>query len=218
MRTSRSLTRTTRGAAVSRLRLPHAVHEVLISPSEGRGSPSLSAVPPNQQLDVFYRSPRQVFDAFAANGRMVQNKVRHSWGKSRSSRLAAWLASSGRLGTCATCRPISRGTPCFCRRQMAESRSSRRSRKRRDGHRDGDALPEVGGASVEIFGTWKLYTLAAADVLKVEAMYLVSGAIVPREGTSVATDQIRAQLTFRIPIIDLRLHARAAADNVSLES
>ena len=49
-------------------------------------------------------------------------------------------------------------------------------------------------------------------------MYLFQGAIVPREGTSVATDQIRAQLTFRIPIIDLQPHARVAADNVSLES
>ena len=30
---------------------------------------------------------------------------------------------------------------------------------------------EVGGASVDIFDLWTLYTLAAADVLKIEAMY-----------------------------------------------
>jgi hypothetical protein len=77
---------------------------------------------------------------------------------------------------------------------------------------------EVGGASVDIFDLWTLYTLAAADVLKIEAMYSMTGAVVPREGVSVATDQIRGQLSFRIPIVDLQPHARAAADNVSLES
>jgi hypothetical protein len=75
---------------------------------------------------------------------------------------------------------------------------------------------EVGGASVEIR---TLETLHARRRRCAEGRaILVSGGHRSREGTSVATDQIRAQLTFRIPIIDLQPHARVAADNVSLES
>ena len=52
---------------------------------------------------MLYRSPRQVFDAFAANGRLVQAKVRHNWGKIEEQSLAA-RSSSGGWATYATCR------------------------------------------------------------------------------------------------------------------
>lgn len=176
-------------------------------------------MPPNQQLDVLYRSPRQVFDAFAANWRLVQAKVRHNWGKIEEQPLGCLARVLWQVGDL-------RNVPPYQPRYTVLLPAADGRKQEFTAVAKNDAMvtamvtlySEVGGASVEIFELWALYTLAAADVLKVEAMYSFQGAIVPREGTSVATDQIRAQLTFRIPIIDLQPHARAAADNVSLES
>jgi hypothetical protein len=176
-------------------------------------------VPPIQQLDVLYRSPRQVFDAFSGNARLVQAKVRHYWGKIEEQGIASGARALWQVGDL-------RNVPPYQPRYIIQAPDAAGRKGEFTAIAKNDAMVsvsltlygEVGGASVDIFDLWTLYTLAAADVLKIEAMYSMTGAVVPREGVSVATDQIRGQLSFRIPIVDLQPHARAAADNVSLES
>jgi hypothetical protein len=98
-------------------------------PSEGRGFAKPSAVPPNQQLDVLYRSPRQVFDAFAANWRLVQAKVRHNWGKIEEQSFMAARSSSGKGGTLRNVPPSAAVHRLLPAADGPKSKSSRRSRK-----------------------------------------------------------------------------------------
>lgn len=176
-------------------------------------------MPPIQQLDVLYRSPRQVFDAFSGNARLVQAKVRHSWSKVEEQPLGCLARALWQVADL-------RNVPPYQPRYIIWAPDAAGRKGEFTAIVKNDAMvsvsltlyAEVGGASVDIFDLWTLYTLAAADVLKIEAMYSLTGSVVPREGVSVATDQIRGQLSFRIPIVDLQPHARAAADNVSLES
>lgn len=176
-------------------------------------------MPQLQQLDVLYRSPRQVFDAFAANARMAQAQVRHYWGKLEEQSLGCLGRVLWQLGDVDN-------VPPYQPRYLVTLPDAAGRKREFTAVAKNDAMvsvaltlyTEVGGAALDIFDLWAQYTLAAADVLKIEAMYKLRGSFVPREGVSTATDQIRGQLTFRIPIVELQPNARAAADNVSLES
>lgn len=168
--------------------------------------------------DVLYRSPRQVFEAFKACPRLVRAGVEHLWEdiETKPNRLgpkAIWQT-----------RTFQNGPPRQPRYSL--SVADPKTGQKRDftavAKHDCVITAEVAlfadiNGKLDGWGLFELYTLACADVLRIEADYSFGGSVVPREAVSTATEQNRATLTFRIPILDLQPHAALLDDDVSLQ-
>ncbi|HMW80305.1 MAG TPA: hypothetical protein PKC78_08045 [Accumulibacter sp.] len=169
--------------------------------------------------DIAYKSPSEVYAAFESCPLLVKAGVRHFWGTIND-------------------KPAQTGARAVWQVKRYDSRPPV---QQHDGlvHEPGPdgakrtfkAIHKVDVAvtvQVELWtdknspvSEWdlfKLYALAAAQLLRVEKWYELGAALDPRDQLSTPTDRLTATLMFHIPIHELIPTSNPAADAVSLRT
>jgi len=169
--------------------------------------------------DIVYTSPREVFEAFEASPLLVRAGVRHFWGTINEKPM-----QTGPRAVWQVKRYDSR-VPVQQHDGLVQEPGPDGAKRTFKALHKVDALVTV---QVELFvdknspltdwNLFKLYALAAAQVLRIEKRYELNATLDPRDQLSAATDRLAATLMFHIPIHELIPTSNPEADDVSLRN
>ncbi len=172
---------------------------------------------PGTTNNIVYTSPREVFDAFAGCPRLVKACVRHYWGEIEKKPLTSGARAIWQLKSYETVPPVQQHDVVVIEPGPGGANQRFKAIHKADARvvMQVDLLTDVNSPLTE-WDLFKLYVLAAAQVLRIEKRYSLSASLAPRAQVSTSTDSLTATLVFHIPIHELIPTANPADDNVSL--